>query len=418
MGRDRHLTLVVFLCFALAARAGADEPASSGIGRWFNPATAPIIPVPAIDIDPNSGTTLGVIPVYLVSDQHGEIGRIYAPDLVYNQYFGWGVDARLFAYPSANTQWYIEGGAKERVESNFDAQYWTGRLREDRWSFLTELTYDRSGTNRFYGVGNGSRIFDQVVYVNQQKFFIAQIGFNITPHWQLAYRLMPREVEILPGKLPHIPPIDEKRFPGLLGIGVTHEFLNRVLLTYDSRDDLTIPTRGGAVVLYGGVASRDGGMNSSLFEEAGVDARWYWSPNPSRTWAAHMSLNFLPIVHRIPFWALSSIGGDQSIIGGAQPLRGFGVGRFYDRDSFSLSVEMRQRVATFNAVSTRIELQITPFIDTGTVFSRSSDSPVTALHKVFGVGFRGLARPFVVGFVDLGVGSEGVAVFTGINYPF
>jgi hypothetical protein len=31
---------------------------------------------------------------------------------------------------------------------------------------------------------------------------------------------------------------------------------------------------------------------------------------------------------------------------------------------------------------------------------------------------RGVASPFIVGYVDVGFGSEGPAVFTGINYPF
>jgi hypothetical protein len=35
-----------------------------------------------------------------------------------------------------------------------------------------------------------------------------------------------------------------------------------------------------------------------------------------------------------------------------------------------------------------------------------------------GLGFRGIARPFIVGYVDFGYGSQGVAAFTGINYPF
>jgi hypothetical protein len=40
------------------------------------------------------------------------------------------------------------------------------------------------------------------------------------------------------------------------------------------------------------------------------------------------------------------------------------------------------------------------------------------LHKVVGIGVRGIARPSVVGYVDVGYGTEGIAVFTGINYPF
>jgi hypothetical protein len=35
-----------------------------------------------------------------------------------------------------------------------------------------------------------------------------------------------------------------------------------------------------------------------------------------------------------------------------------------------------------------------------------------------GNGFRGLVHPQILAFVDLGWGSEGLAVFTGIDYPF
>ncbi len=52
------------------------------------------------------------------------------------------------------------------------------------------------------------------------------------------------------------------------------------------------------------------------------------------------------------------------------------------------------------------------------VFSRTSTDPLQRLHKVAGLGFRGVARPFVVGYVDGGYGSEGTAALTGINYPF
>jgi hemolysin activation/secretion protein len=99
-------------------------------------------------------------------------------------------------------------------------------------------------------------------------------------------------------------------------------------------------------------------------------------------------------------------------------LRGYGEGRFYDRDSFSTSAELRRTVFSFDAVSTRVDVELAPFVDLGRVFSRASTLPFEQLHHVFGVGFRGIARPFVVGKVDVGYGSEGVAVFTGLNYPF
>jgi hemolysin activation/secretion protein len=120
----------------------------------------------------------------------------------------------------------------------------------------------------------------------------------------------------------------------------------------------------------------------------------------------------------VPFWALSAIGGGDTVVGGDQPLRGYGAGRFYDRDSFSGSLELRRKVMSFDATSTVIDVELTPFVDVGRVFARTGVFPLDQLHHVLGVGFRGIARPFVVGYVDIGYGSEGVAAFTGLNYPF
>ncbi len=73
---------------------------------------------------------------------------------------------------------------------------------------------------------------------------------------------------------------------------------------------------------------------------------------------------------------------------------------------------------SFDATSTVIDVEVTPFIDVGRVFARTGTFPLDQLHHVFGMGIRGIARPFVVGYVDIGYGSEGVAAFTGLNYPF
>jgi outer membrane protein assembly factor BamA len=222
---------------------------------------------------------------------------------------------------------------------------------------------------------------------------------------------------VLPGTLAKIASIGT-RYNKILGEGTNHNFLNRVSIVFDTRDDIIIPTKGAQLVAYGGLASRDGAFNGSLYTEAGFDGRAFVPLQEKTVIAMHMALRYLPTAHDVPFWALSSIGGADVVIGGAQPLRGFGNGRFYDRNSFSSSVEFRRNVVTFQAVATSVELELAPFIDVGRVFDRTSTLPFDQLHKVAGLGFRGIARPFVVGFVDIGYGSEGVAVFTGLNYPF
>jgi hypothetical protein len=389
----------------------------TGLWRWFDPATAPFIPVPLISVDPDSGTTLGLIPTWVHTNENHEISRIIAPDVLYNPYFGVGVHGRVYGYTSGDEQWSLVGGIKERVEREFDAEYQRGRLRDQRWSINASLVYDRSGVPRFYGIGNRTPQSAQTNYTNQQERAQVQIGLNLTHAWQLLYTGRLRVVDVLPGTLPKIPSL-ETRFGPILGVGTNKQFLNRLSVVYDTRDDLTVPTRGMALIAYGGLASRGGLLNDSMYSEAGGDGRAFWPISKDTILVAHMALRYLPSTHGVPFWALSGIGGGDTEVGGEQPLRGFGAGRFYDRDSFSGSVEMRRKVMSFDATSTSIDVELTPFIDVGRVFARTSTFPLDQLHHVYGVGFRGIARPFVVGYVDIGYGSEGIAAFTGLNYPF
>ena len=421
-------TLVALLALASWAQALAQLPSAqppevkapapeTGLSRWFNPATAPFIPVPLIGTDPDSGTTLGILPTWIVTNDHQDITKIIAPDLLHNPYFGWGAHGRIFAYPSEDEQWSVDAGVKQRVEREFDAEFQYGRARQRRWSFIASAIYDRSGTPRFFGLGNRSAQAEETNYTDEQEVVQAQIGFNISKIWQLLYTARARQVDVQPGTLAGIPSIEE-RFPGVRGLGRNREALNRISLVYNTLDDLTVPSKGMKLVEYTGIASRAGLFNDSLYTEAGFDGRGYWHVSRQTIIAAHLALRYLLSARDVPFWALSSLGGDQSEIGGEQLLRGFGAGRYYDRHSLAMNVEVRQHVISFNAISTHIDLEVAPFVDLGRVFGRTSTMPFGALHQVYGVGFRGIARPFVVGYVDVGYGSNGVAVFTGISYPF
>jgi hypothetical protein len=391
------------------------SPPQPGWTKWFNPATAPFIPVPEIAVDPNGGTTIGLIPTWVHTDDNHNVTRIIAPDVIYNENFGFGVHGRIFAYSTADEQWSLVAGIKERVEREFDAEYQVGRSRDQRWSFNYSLVYDRDGTPRFYGIGNDTPKSAETTYVNNQEFAQAQIGLNITHAWQLLYTVHVRQIDVLPGALTNVASI-ETLFPQALG--TNHEFLNRLSIVYDTRDDLAVPAHGGKWVLYAGAAAKGGLFNDSSYSEVGFDGREFWPIATGTVLAAHFALRYMPAIHDAPFWALSNIGGGQSLIGGEQPLRGFGFGRFYDENAFSTTLELRRKLFTFNAVTTNLDIEIAPFIDLGHVFAKTNTNPLQQLHQVYGVGFRGIARPFVVGYVDVGYGSEGAAVFTGLNYPF
>ncbi len=411
MLRSLHFMLggAVLLTAHCAEAQIADKPAPTGLMRWLDPSTAPFIPVPEIDVDPNSGTTLGVIPTWLLTDDQDQIRKIIAPDVIYNPNFGAGVRGRMYSFDSNDRQWSVVAGAKQHVEREFDYEFQTGRLRESAWSFTGSAIYDRSGTPRFYGIGNDTRPSGETDYTLAQKYLQTVIGWNISQTVQLSYTLRTRILDVESGSLDHVLSIQDK-YAGVNGLGAGHEILNQVAITYDTRDDTTVPTHGTKTTVYAGIAN--------VYRVAGFDVRQLWALAPGNTLAVHAAGRYMPGQSIVPFWSLSSLGGADSVVGGTQVLRGFGSGRFYDRNSVSMSAEYRKQVLAMNAIGTFIKVEVTPFIDAGEVSAHSRDMPISRLHKVGGVGFRGIASPFVVGYVDLGYGSEGLAVFTGINYPF
>jgi Omp85 superfamily domain len=396
--------------------AAAPAATPAGLARWLNPATAPFIPIPEIDTAPGSGLTLGVIPTLLSTNDRDEIERIIAPDVIHSQYFGWGSRMRIFEYPSPDTQWSVIGGLKERVEREFDARYATGETRLGDLSFVVEAVYDRSGIPRFFGIGNQTPYVNQTNYLDNQAFLDVSVGRNFTRALQLAYEARFRYVDVLPGVLPNVASTTTI-FPELPGIGSEHVLQHTVTLSYDTRDSAIIPQSGERYAAYSGFVSRalDSSVSYSYF---GAEARRYWTLGSDVTLACHAAARYMPSAADAPFWALSSLGGDRSVTDEREPLRSAVSDRYIDRNLFASGAEIRARVTGFDAFGTRVGLEVGPFVDTGKVFSTLGTSPLTHLHAAGGLAVRGVASPSVVGYVDVGFGQDGAAVFSGINYPF
>ena len=407
---------MVRACAALVLVPLAARAADGALSRFLDPSAAPFIPIPEIDLDPYSGTTYGVIPTVLKTNAQSEIDEIIAPDVIRNQYFGWGSRMRVFGFPSADEEWMVVGGGKQRVEREFDGRFAAGETRRGPWSWSVEAIYDRSGTPRFFGLGNGSLEANQTTYLDNQARFDLTVGRNFSPALQLAYLARWRYVDILPGVLPGVPSITTL-FPGQPGIGTEHEFQQRVMLTWDTRDSPIIPRSGTRYLIYaGGVSSALG--SSVSYSYVGGEARGYEPLGTDMTLAWHAALRYMPAAKDAPFWALGSLGGDLAMPGESEPLRSDGSNRYLDRNLSAGGAELRARVAHFDAFGTEVILELAPFVDVGKVFADAGTSPITHLHDAIGMAVRGIASPHVVGYVDFGYGQGKGAVFSGINYPF
>ena len=409
------------LMLLLTYRVGwADAPAlssSRSLLGYLDTRTWPFIPVPEVGTDPNGGTTVGILPVFLFVDEHQQVNRIVNGDLTYNSTLGIGGSLQILSYPSEDTYWSATAGATEHIARTVDIFYSSCLTRDRWWSFEGRLLFDRDPTERFFGVGNHSRSGNETNYTLEQEAVTARFGLSLTRQIQLALDLRPRLVDIQQGAFDSLPFIGT-RFPQLKGLRRgSNELLTRLLLSYDTRNTLNVPTRGTCLSVWGGITDKQF-LSSVSYSMFGIEARRYLPLSQRLTLAGHLAARYMPVGRQTPFWALSQLGGDRSEVGYRQPLRGFGAGRFIDRHLFAANGELRTRVLERDLFGTHAILEIAPFIDLGRVFHRMDENPPSGLHPVGGVGFRGIAAPFVVGYVDIGYGSEGVAFFSGVNYPF
>lgn len=395
---------------ALAALVVGALPAVAG--RSF-------VPVPEIILDPNEGDTYGVMGVLLLTDENDEIQYMIAPDVRYNETKGVFPTFRFFGYPSRTRRYQLAVGKSTTKDENYEFEFAERGLWNERAFVLGNALYERDSTERFYGFGNESLEENESNYTSGVLGGEIVPGFWIVPHVSVDYRMRIRRHNVERGQVATIPFINAPRFQrdpetDVRGRGLESGvyFSHRLQFAYDSRDSIDLPTEGALSRVYMDVADRKFGSSTSFFK-FGMESKGYIPlrkvKNPIL--AMRLLMDWVTGPTDTPFWEMSSLGGRRT-------LRGFGGDRFIDFNRSLASFEVRTNVYQRRLFGVKTEVEIAPFVETGQVWKGVTNSPVDDLHWVYGIGFRGIVRPQILAFVDIGAGSEGASVFTGIDYPF
>jgi len=382
------------------------------------------IPIPEIITDPNEGNTFGLLGVVLFLDEKDQIRYMLAPDITYNATKGAFPTFRFLGYPSPQRRYSVVLGKSTTKDEDYELEYTDRSFWDGRGFLLSSFLHEKDSTDRFFGFGNDSRqnairtplgrqIGGESNYTGNDTQAQATPGVWILPYANISYRMRIREFSVEHGQVTGIPSIFEAH-PGARNRGINGGvfWAHQVALTYDSRDSTDIPTHGALAFAYTEAADRSLGSSTS-FVKFGADWRDFIplrkQGNPIL--ALHALANYVSGDRDTPFFELSSLGGHRG-------LRGFGSDRFVDFNRSMAQAELRTRVYQRHLFGVNFELELAPFLEAGEVFRHVTDSPVDDPHVVYGLGFRGIVRPQIVGFVDIGRGSEGNAIFTGVDYRF
>jgi len=304
--------------------------------KRMDPNTWPFIPVPEVATDPNGGVTYGVLPVWLFTNDKGDISSIIAPDINSNSTLGPGGNFRYLAYPSADTQWYVTAGAQETIARKVDLDYQTGREHKKWLSFEGRFYFERDPTERFFGLGNNSHQGNQTNYTTEQVYGEGILGLNINEKIQVSLMERPRYVRILKGGFTSVPDI-HKLFPNQKGINGGSELLSQAMIQYDSRDSVDIPRSGTLARLYYGIADRRFGSSVS-YNRFGGELREFYTGGKRITFAGHIFNEYEPAGNEMPFWSQARLGGQESLLTDPETLSGLAAGPYIDNNLFVMNV--------------------------------------------------------------------------------
>jgi len=386
----------------LIAAMAVSVPARAELQKSF-------IPLPEILTDPNEGNTYGFLQVVLFLDQQKIIKYILAPDVRYNKITGVYPAFRLFGYPSVTQKWSVVLRKSQNIDEDYDLRYEDNAFWQDRVRLFANVEFEKDSTDRFFGFGNGSPEKAESNYTAKETNVLVWLAYRLQPTLSLTYRSRLRVFRVERGGVDNLPFIADEH-PGTPGLGGATIVGQEFGLLYYTRDDTNIPRRGGLGLFSAEFIPRALGSSISIIKYA-AEARKFIPFRDRYVLAMHGRLDYIQSDDQVPFF-------EQNDVGGRDTLRGFGSGRFVDKNRFFASAELRTRVYRREIFGVNAELELAPFLDFGEVFKSARVSPFTDLHAVGGLGFRGVVRPQVVGFVDIGMGEQGLAAFTGLEYPF
>ena len=410
------LALALLLWECAEGRAQEDRPPGQGEApgkprgkRWDD---VSFYPIPAITSGRNEGTTYGLLGAFLFPDAEGQIDQLFSVQLAYRGIVGASGFVDYRNYMSDQAMFYAYTYEAARVE-NENQVFYDDRRFLDQFNIRAEFHESRVTTDRFFGDGRETLRSDESVMTSNTYQWEARFGPNLTDSLSLQATVRARRFRVGRSLVEDIPQTLDA-YSDTLGVEGGWALAEGVRLTYDTRDSFNTPTRGEYGNLFAEIAHYFPEGRRLPFQVFGLEAGKLWPfDEGGLVLVLHFQIRY--VYGDAPFWELGTLGGGTT-------LRSFAGGRFHDDTALLFNVEWRVRIVTLEIEGVQGEVQLAPFADLGELY----DSPahlfrksfVDGFHYSYGMGIRGVVRPHIVGRVDMGYGTDGLAVTAGLDYPF
>ncbi len=380
----------------------------TGFGCPSAVAKQTLVPLPLFTTDPHERETYGAL-LAILNEQEEALRSFLVPQVTWNPLLGTGGTVYYRRILTADASYALFASHTTRNQANYEVTYSNFRLAQQPYLLEGKLEYTNDRTARFFGLGAASRAQAATNYTFRAVDGRLTLGRRVLPALVATVTERVRYVTISRGVVTSLPFLRDG-FRGISGEEGALVWAHRFALTYDTRNARETPTQGGFAQLFAEAAHRALGSHTS-FMRYGLEGRLVWPVVAERVITVTRGLCEWVEGQAWPFFELSALGGETT-------LRGFGQQRFLDRGRILFNVEERLRLFTVTYHEVRTAFELALFLEAGRVFHTVPELSFRHVQTVGGVGVRLVVFSQLVAKIDVGFGSEGVAVFSGLDYPF
>ncbi len=401
----------------LETAAGRDEDRSlldKIVGRLVIPFDiGPMFFLPIMDSSKDLGPNYGIMPIWAMRDKSKQgIGSVMAPSINYNRYLKTSYTFRHYVFPDDKKLLVIRAAYSTVVQREVFIHYFDPELMGTRFRINAEVRHWVNGKASYYGPGPKS------LPGNQANFALNLTGEELTCDFPLPsdfyfdFTHAFYSYKISNGPVTALPQVNDL-FPEEYAIAaqrkdfMTHKFA----LIYDDTDHPVLPKIGTYASMSALLSYKSLGSDYTYRTYAAQLKHYYnYKEEGKYVTAVHYLLQ-KQTGDDLPFYARSTMGESTG-------LRVAGDGRFIDRSKLLINLEERIRLSRSPLLKFFTELELAPFVDVGTVFSTPSRLRMDNLRTGYGMAFRIVIRPQIVGTADLAFGKEGPNGIVKVGYPF
>jgi hypothetical protein len=380
-----------------------------------------VIPLPAFSYTRNERYWVGALAPILKANPKGNIEDIWAPQYLFNPLVGHTGNLSYFSYPSDNEQYHAILWYSEKINEGVELGYKNVAAGGGRYILAADFTAFKNPFARFFGFGNDAPQSGETNYTSRELGTKLTAGINLTPDLSVMFTERLRLVRVDDGVVTSLPPTKQS-FPVIPGIQGAEVLGHGLTFRYDTRNNQLIPTQGTYVNVLAEFNQNLQPNDENQWGHINVDARHLFPHASDRmVFVARAMFNGVFGQKENAATSLGVPFYEQSTLGGEDTLRAFGRNRYIDYYAVLANLEERIALLDKRIFGHDIQFELAPYLDMGRVGPSSVkfvDLFFTNVQFNPGTGIRLLAKPNIVGRLDLAYGRDGANVFVGIDYPF